>query len=59
VECGGGGVYVEFASATYVLMYLNDRTRMQECGKEERDDGTGTEVTSGKDDKVSRLDRVR
>jgi hypothetical protein len=62
IECDGGGIYVEFASATgrYVLMYLDDRgIRMQECGKEELDDGTGTTVTAGKDDHVFRLDRMR
>jgi hypothetical protein len=56
VECDGGGFYVEFVDG-YVRMYLNGRIRMQECGKEELDNGTGTEVTPGKDDKVFRLER--
>ena len=62
VECDGGGMYVEFASGRYVLMRLDNELgiRMQECGKQELDDGTGMTVKAGKDDRVFRLDdRVR
>jgi len=59
VECDGGGVYVEVAGFEYVLMYIDEGIRIQECGKEDLDDGNGIEVTAGRDDKVFRLDRVR
>jgi hypothetical protein len=61
VECDGGDIYIEFKNPefrdSHVLMHLN-RIRMQECGREDFDDGSGTEVTSGRDDAVFRLDRI-
>jgi len=57
VECDGGGIDVKFLDEDTMSMTLG-RIRMQECGKADVDDGSGIEVTGGKDDRVFRLNRV-
>jgi hypothetical protein len=57
VECDGGSVEISHRGG-HVMMYLNDRIRVAECGKELMDDGSGEELRGGKDDRVFRLDRV-
>jgi hypothetical protein len=57
VECDGGSVEVS-PRGSHVMMYLNDRIRVAECGKELMDDGSGEELRGAKDDRVFRLDRV-
>jgi hypothetical protein len=74
VECDGGGIRVAPRSQSTVLMKLgvqqppfgpngelikqDERIRMTPCGSWDNDDGSGIEVTGGKDDHEFLLDRV-
>lgn len=73
VECDGGGVRLITRSNSAILMRLgvqsssgpngerieqDERIRMSACGAGDVDDGSGTEVTGGKDDHEFLLSRV-
>jgi hypothetical protein len=73
IECGGGGVRLTPRSNSIILMRLgiqppfgpngeaiqrDERITMTPCGTTDNDDGTGVEVTGGKDDHVFLLTRV-
>lgn len=73
VECDGGGVRLTNRPNSAVLMRLgiyplsgpkgesikqDERIRMTACGTKDVDDGSGTEVTGGKDDHEFLLSRV-
>jgi len=73
VECDGGGVRLSKRPPSSLLMRLgiqpafspngerirqDERIRMVPCGTKDMDDGTGTEVTGGKDDHEFLLHRA-
>jgi hypothetical protein len=73
IECDGGGVRIIRRSSSTVLMRMGiqppfgpngevikqeERIRMTACETKDVDDGTGTEVTGGKDDHEFLLSRV-